>query len=112
MQKTITNVWIEGKQNNIDLSFLGIDGYKIINEECHKFNGYKYERIFRSITEKSLYNSLTNKEIVDCSKLIKKFLDGVKKNKSQIESFSLEEAENFQHMLEVYGESGCQLHSW
>ncbi len=112
MQKSITNVWIDGNQKNIDLSFLDIDGYKKVNEDCHKFNGYKYERLFRSITEKSLYNSLTNKEILECSTLIKKFLDGVKKHKCQIEFSSIEEAENFQHMLEVYGNSGCQLHSW
>lgn len=110
--KFINNVWIEGDQNLIDLSNKKIDGYKKIDNEYSKFNGYKYERLFRSVTSFSLLNTLTNEQIINCSKMIKKYLDGVKKHNCEIEYLSIEEVCDFYDMLEIYGNAGSYLYSW
>lgn len=110
--KIINNVWIEGKQLSIDLSNKTIDGYKKIDDEYSKFNGYKYERLFRSITCFSLLNTLTNDQIIKSSNLIKKYIDIIKKHNCETECLSLQEICDFQEMLDIYGKAGSYLHSW
>lgn len=111
MEKTLINVWQGGDVKNVKIENCNIDNF-IYTDKGSQFNGIKYEWLVRSVTSMSLYDILDNKQIKQCSKLIKNYVDGAKKNNSQISGISLKEAEDFQKMIEKYAEAGCSLYSW
>lgn len=111
MKKKLINSWQGGENEKIDLTNLNIDGYKIQNKHA-TFFGERYEKIFKPLTGLSLYKILTNEEVIICSKIIKNHVENIKKNNSKLFEFETKEIENFQIMLEIYGNNGFSLYSW
>jgi hypothetical protein len=111
MKKELINSWQPSNKKKIDLSSLNIDGYKINNSSA-TFLGNRYEKVFKPLTGFSLYNILTNEEILKSSELLKLHIEKIKKNNSTLIDFEIDDLEKFQVMLEVYGKNGFCLYSW
>jgi hypothetical protein len=111
MNKELTNSWQGGNKREIDLSRLNIDGYKI-DYNTANFLGKRYEKVFKPLTGFSLYNVLTNEEVLKSSVILKEHIKRIKKNKSSLKDFEICDLENFQIMLEIYGNNGFCLYSW
>ena len=111
MNKELTNSWQGGNKIEIDLSGLNIDGYKIEHNNS-TFLGKRYEKVFKPLTGFSLYNVLTNEEILKSSEILKEHIKRIKKNNSNLKDFEICDLENFQTMLQIYGNNGFCLYSW
>jgi len=111
MKKELINSWQPSKKKKIDLSNLNIDGYKINNSNA-TFLGKRYEKIFKPLTGLSLYNILTNEEVLKSSEVLKSHIKKIKENNSSLKDFEICDLENFQRMLEIYGNNGFCLYSW
>lgn len=111
MNKELINNWQSINEKKIDLSYLNIDGYKINNNGA-VFFGKRYEKFFKPLTGFSLYNILTNEEVLKSSNVLKLHIEKIKKNNSKLIDFEIEELEKFQTMFQIYGENGFSLYSW
>jgi hypothetical protein len=111
MNKQLINSWQGGNKKEIDLTNLNIDGYKIDNNSA-TFLGKRYEKVFKPLTGLSLYNVLSNEDVLKSSKLLKLHIERIKKNNSTLIDFEIDDLEKFQAMLEVYGENQFCLYSW
>jgi len=111
MNKELINSWQGGNKKEIDLSNLNIDGYKIDNNSA-TFLGKRYEKVFKPFTGFSLYNVLSNEDVLKSSNLLKLHIERIKKNNSTLIDFEIDDLEKFQAMLEVYGENQFCLYSW